>query len=138
MCAIDIGKDVDPVTPEGIIASILRAVRDEALKAVGAPVTDVSISVPTRFTSAQREAVCGAAEKVGFHVSHIAPAPLLAARAMKVSGTLGPPGRAVIVDVGASKTEVSLMHSTIDSVREVRTVGSDQIGSQNVRDGIVR
>jgi hypothetical protein len=61
----------------------------------------------------------------------------MAARAMKVSGELTEPGLSVIVDVGASKTEVSLIHNDDDGVREVRTGGSDKIGGNEVRDAVV-
>jgi hypothetical protein len=44
---------------------------------------------------------------------------------------------AVIVDVGDSKTEVSLIENADDSIREIQTVGSADIGAAAVRDSIV-
>jgi hypothetical protein len=43
----------------------------------------------------------------------------------------------VIVDVGASKTKVALVHSDRNSVRELQTVGSMTFGVDVVRDAIV-
>jgi hypothetical protein len=46
---------------------------------------------------------------------------------MRAAGELNDPDRALIGDAGASKREVSVVNSTDDGVREVRTVGSDPI-----------
>jgi molecular chaperone DnaK (HSP70) len=56
---------------------------------------------------------------------------------MQATGDLAESGESVIVDVGASKTEVSLIHTGSAGVRELRTVGSESIGGNAVRDEIV-
>jgi molecular chaperone DnaK (HSP70) len=136
-CAVDIGAGI-PVTPERVTTALLTAVRDAAARTVGESPIDTAIGVPALFTTTQRAAVEGAARTAGLSVSHIASGPLLAARAMKATGGLEPLGEAVIVDVGASKTEVSVVQNMEDAVREVRTVGADDLGSDDVRDSVVR
>jgi molecular chaperone DnaK (HSP70) len=56
---------------------------------------------------------------------------------MRATGGLAPVGKAVIIDVGAAKTEVSVVQNTIDAVRELRTVGADDLGSDDVRDALL-
>jgi hypothetical protein len=70
-------------------------------------------------------------------VTHVASGSLLAARALQAANALGDGGLSVIVDVGAMKTEVALVSVTAGGVREIRTVGSDQLGGDVVRDAIV-
>jgi L1 cell adhesion molecule like protein len=134
-CAVDFGGG--SVTPEQVTTALLAAVREKAAQTAGQEVVDVSISVPALFTSAQRTSVRTAAENAGLHVAHIASSPLVAAQAMKATGQLETLGQALIVDVGASKTEVALVQNSGDSIRELRTVGTDAISSENVRDNIV-
>jgi molecular chaperone DnaK (HSP70) len=116
-----------------MMATMLKGVREAASQSVGEPISDASIAVPTLFTSAQREAVRDAAESVGFRISHLESSSLLAARAMKATGELSEPGQSIIVDVGASKTEVSLIYNSEFGVREVKTVGSDSIGTRAIQ-----
>jgi molecular chaperone DnaK (HSP70) len=125
------------VTPESVTAALFDAVKATAKASTGEEVCDASIAVPTMFSSLQREAIRDAAESVGLRISHITSGSVMAARAMKVSGELSEPGLSVIVDIGASKTEVSLIHNDDDGVREVRTAGSDKIGGNQVRDAVV-
>jgi molecular chaperone DnaK (HSP70) len=134
-CVID--ADGTPVTPEGMMAAILNGVKEEASRSVNEPVVDTSIAVPTLFTSAQRAALRDAGESVGLRIAHVASGTLVAARAMKIQGDLVEPGPSLIVDVGASKTEVSLIHNSSSGIREVKTVGSDSIGTNAVRDRLV-
>jgi molecular chaperone DnaK (HSP70) len=51
---------------------------------------------------------------------------------MKATGELSEPGESVIVDVGASKTEVSLIHNSESGIREIKTVGSDSTGTRAI------
>jgi hypothetical protein len=51
----------------------------------------------------------------------------LSARAIDASRELNTRGLFVIMDIAASKTEVSLMNKTNDEVREVRTVWSEAV-----------
>jgi molecular chaperone DnaK (HSP70) len=118
-------------------ATLFDAVKKAATKMVGSEVADASISVPTMFTSARREYLRDAAESAGLRIVHLASGPLLAAQAMKISGELSEPGLSVIVDVGASKTEISVVNNTPDGVREVRTVGSDAVNRATVRNQVV-
>jgi molecular chaperone DnaK (HSP70) len=131
------GKNRIEVTPEGTIAALFDAVKESALRRVGEHVVDASIAVPAMFTSVQREAVRDAAECAGLRVAHIASAALVAARAMKSKGELPKPGLVVIVDAGASKTDVSLMYNASEGIREVNTVGSDAISGDAIRDQLV-
>jgi molecular chaperone DnaK (HSP70) len=134
-CALNVSGHA--VTPESVTAALFEAVRTSASASVGAPVVDASIAVPTMLTSAQREAIRDAAESAGLRIAHITSGSVMAARAMKVSGELSEPGLSVIVDIGASKTEVSLIQNDDDGVREVRTAGSDRVGGNQVRDAVV-
>jgi hypothetical protein len=56
---------------------------------------------------------------------------------MRVSGELSDPGATLIVDVGASKMAISLMHNSESGLREIRTVGDSSSGTEVVRDGLV-
>jgi molecular chaperone DnaK (HSP70) len=127
------GENRIEVTPEGIIAAIFDTVRESALRRIGEHVVDASIAVPAMFTSVQREAVRDAAECAGLRVAHIASGTLVAAQAMKSKRELPNTGLVLIVDAGASKTDVSLMHNTDEGIREVNTVGSDTISGDAVR-----
>jgi molecular chaperone DnaK len=134
-CAVDLGGRL--ITPERVATGLFTFVRKKAEEIAGQKVVDASIGVPALFTSAQRTSVRTAAENAGLHVLHIIAGTLLAARAMKATGRLGTLGQALIVDVGASKIEVSLVQNTGDAIRELRTVGMHDIGTDDIRDNIV-
>jgi molecular chaperone DnaK (HSP70) len=136
-CVIDIGPQHPGLTPESVVQRVLRTVRKTASKAVGEDVVDATIAVPTLFTSAQRAAVRNSAEWAGLRVVHIISSTLASALAMKKSEQLTAGGHTVIVDVGASKIEMALLLNTHDSVREIRTEGTDAVGSDDIAHSIV-
>jgi molecular chaperone DnaK (HSP70) len=68
----------------------------------------------------------------GLRVAQIISGTLVSAIALKQSRKLTENGHAVIVDVGASKVQVSLVVNTPTSVREIRTEGTDEIGATDI------
>jgi molecular chaperone DnaK len=129
-CVIEVGGV--RVTPEGIVSKILGEVRAQASEKAKEPVVDATIAVPAAFSVAQREALRNAAEGAGLRVAHMAAGPLLAARALRSAGEVAGSGLIVVVDCGASKTDVSLIESTPDGLRECRTCGSGQVSMDRV------
>jgi long-chain acyl-CoA synthetase len=135
-CVIDMG-DGTRVKPEEILALHFHELKKAVTRLSGESVTDISIGVPTLFTSAQREAVRNAGIRAGLNVVHMISGTLLAARAIQKSRELCECGHAVMVYFGTSTLELSLVRVTSEMIREVRTVGSDRIGTDDLRDRIV-
>jgi molecular chaperone DnaK (HSP70) len=134
-CVIDV--EGQAVTPETMIATIFAYVKESAQRIVGEEVVDASISMPTMFTSTQRESIRDAAESVGIRIAHLASGSLLAAQAMRTLGELNEFGFSMIIDVGLSKTEISLIRNTMGGIREVRNAYSNTVNIETVENTMI-
>jgi molecular chaperone DnaK (HSP70) len=135
-CLIDMG-DRNQIQPEEILALHFHELKNAVMRQTGELVSDITIGVPTLFTSAQREALRDAGIRAGLNIVHITSGALLAARAVRKAGGLQESGQAVIIYFGTSSIELSLVRVTSEMIREVRTVGSDRMGTDDMRDRIV-
>jgi molecular chaperone DnaK len=109
-------------TPAEISACILRELKQRAESVLGHPVGRAVITVPARFTDAQRQATKDAGEIAGFEVARIINEPTAAALAygLQRSGSR----RALVYDLGGGTFDVSAVELE-DGIVEVRASHGD-------------
>ena len=103
------------LTPQEVSAQILRAVKDKAEQALGAPVHKAVVTVPAYFDDAQRQATRDAGRLAGLEVVRIVSEPTAAALAYG----LGSDQRAktqtttvAVYDLGGGTFDISIMRIT--------------------------
>jgi molecular chaperone DnaK (HSP70) len=128
-CVIRVNDKV-AVTPEEIIAVLLKTIKQNAEVLVGSEVCNVSLSVPSFFTSGQRQLLIGVAVSVRLRIVRLISSPLASAMAMKLKGLIPGTGPSVIIDVGESKIEIGLFAHGTKTIREINSGGSFTTGGR--------
>ena len=116
-------------SPPEISAFILRELKRRAEHVLGQPVRKAVITVPARFTDAQRQATKDAGEIAGLEVARIINEPTAAALAygLQRSGTK----RALVYDLGGGTFDVSAIELA-DGIVEVRAShGNPSLGGDD-------
>jgi molecular chaperone DnaK len=114
------------VSPEEIIAALLRKMVDDAVLALGEGVQETVITVPANFNPVQRQAVMAAAELAGLEVLRLLNEPTAVALAygMNVNGN----GTILVFDLGGGTFDVAIL-DVGEGVCEVRAISGDsQLG----------
>ena len=111
-------------TPQEISAFILRELKRRAEEVLGEPVRRAVITVPARFSDAQRQATRDAGEIAGLEVVRIINEPTAAALAYGLDRTGS--CRALVYDLGGGTFDVSAIELT-EGVIEVRASHGDPL-----------
>ena len=119
-----------PFRAEELSALVLRALKDDAERFLGAPVTEAVITVPAYFSNAQRRATETAGQLAGLRVKRLLNEPTAAAMAYGLH-TTGAEQRILVLDLGGGTFDVSLLE-VFEGVMEVRaTAGDNRLGGDD-------
>ncbi|RKH00534.1 molecular chaperone DnaK [Corallococcus sp. CA047B] len=130
------GRDL-PVTlgdrrysPTEISALILRALREDAERALGGTVTEAVVTVPAYFSDAQRQATKDAGELAGLKVERLLNEPTAAALAYGVDH-LDAEQYVLVYDLGGGTFDVSVLEM-FQGVLDVKaSAGNNQLGGSD-------
>jgi len=101
------------VSPQEVSAHTLRALRDQAERRLGHPVSKAVVTVPAYFDDAQRQATRDAGRLAGLDIVRIVNEPTAAALAYGLGTRPGSPTRHVAVfDLGGGTFDVSILRIT--------------------------
>ncbi len=111
---------------------VLRALKRDAERFLGEPVTDAVITVPAYFSDAQRKATRIAGQLAGLRVERVLNEPTAAALAYGLhEHRAGRDGRVLVFDLGGGTFDVSVI-DMLDGVMEVRaTAGDNYLGGDD-------
>ncbi|MBX3377570.1 MAG: Fe-S protein assembly chaperone HscA [Phycisphaeraceae bacterium] len=148
--------EAEPVvlSPQEVSAEILRALREQASRALGTEVTKAVITVPAYFDDAQRQATRDAGRIAGLEVVRIVPEPTAAALAyglgLKAAAAQRPPGSTpsppstpstiAVFDLGGGTFDISILKLTggdTDIFQVLATAGDTHLGGDDVDNLVV-
>jgi molecular chaperone HscC len=116
--------------PEELSALILRALKEDAEAALGAPVIEAVITVPAYFSDAQRKATRAAGQLAGLKVERLLNEPTAAALAYGMH-LRDAESRFLVFDLGGGTFDVSVL-DLFENVMEVRaSAGDNQLGGED-------
>ncbi len=132
------------VSPQEVSAVILKALREQASRRLGEPVTQAVITVPAYFDDSQRQATRDAGRIAGLDVVRIVPEPTAAALAYGLgldrAGGKAAPSMVAVFDLGGGTFDVSILKlvqtgagdSTRDIFQVLATSGDTHLGGDDV------
>ncbi|MBK4217500.1 Hsp70 family protein [Paracoccus caeni] len=112
-------------SPVDLSALVLKSLKSDAERHLGAEVTEAVISVPAYFNGIQRQATKDAAEIAGLKVRSLINEPTAAALAAGVQDREGE-STFIVLDLGGGTFDVSILEM-FDGVMEVRASSGDAI-----------
>ncbi len=119
------------VSPVEVSAEILRKLKADAERAVGATIDRAVITVPAYFNDAQRQATRAAGELAGFVVERILNEPTAAALAYGLD-RLGERSRVAVYDLGGGTFDVSILEMSEGVFRVLSTTGHTRLGGDDL------
>jgi molecular chaperone HscC len=120
---------------EELSALILMALRADAERVLGHPVSEAIITVPAYFGEAQRQATRTAGQLAGLRVERLLNEPTAAALAYGL-GDRTAQARTMVLDLGGGTFDVSILEM-FDGVMEVRASAGDVVlGGEDFSDAI--
>ncbi len=120
-------------TPSEISAYILRQLKRNAERFLGAPVKKAVITVPAYFNDAQRQATRDAGRMAGLDVLRLVNEPTAAALAYGLDRAADAPARTVAVyDLGGGTFDVSILKLNDDIFEVVATNGDTHLGGDDI------
>ncbi|OAQ31264.1 heat shock protein 70 [Linnemannia elongata AG-77] len=125
------------LTPQENAAFIISQLRHTAETYLGTTVTNAVISVPASFTDAQRQAIKDAGIIAGLSITRIIKEPSAAALAFALNKKITHQKRVLIIDLGASVTDVTLCTIEDDVIDVLATAGNAHLGGRNFEDRLV-
>jgi molecular chaperone HscC len=122
-------------TPEGLSALVLSALKQDAEKALGAPVAGAVVTVPAYFDDTQRQAVRAAATIAGLELERIVNEPTAAAIAFGLHER-DRELRAVVLDLGGGTFDVTVLE-IVEGVIEIQSsAGDSRLGGEDFVDAL--
>ena len=115
-----------PYRPEEISALILKRLREDAERVLGAKVTDAVVTVPAYFADAARRATIDAGTIAGLRVRRILNEPTAAALAYGLDGSVS--GTVVVYDLGGGTFDVTALRMEGGDFRVLATHGDRNLG----------
>lgn len=123
--------------PEEIASLILKKLRDDAQRSLGAPVDRAVITVPAYFNDGQRAATKRAGEAAGFTVERIISEPTAAALAYGLD-RLAEKSRVAVFDLGGGTFDVSILELTGGFFEVLATNGNTRLGGDDLDHALAR
>ncbi|WP_433222985.1 Hsp70 family protein [Dactylosporangium sp. CS-047395] len=107
--------------PEELIAALAAAIRDEAERLHGAPITRAVLTCPASYRAGdpRRELLIAAGEAAGFAVVDLLPEPVAAALAPIAGAPLAAGDTVLVYDFGGGTFDAALVRLAADSRHEV-------------------
>ena len=118
-------------TPEEISSLILRKLKADAERALGAPVSRAVITVPAYFNDAQRQATKAAGELAGLTVERIVNEPTAAALAYGLD-KLGDRSKIAVFDLGGGTFDISILELNQGVFQVLATNGDTRLGGDDI------
>lgn len=115
---------------------VLAALKLDAERALGKPVTHAVITVPAYFRNPQREATIEAGRRAGLEVLQIINEPTAAAIAYGMKGT-DRSQTVLVYDLGGGTFDVTLLHFSPGEIRVLASEGDHELGGKDWDDRIV-
>lgn len=122
--------------PEEISALILKRLKVDAERVLGAEVTDAVITVPAYFDDAPRRATIDAGTIAGLNVRRILNEPTAAALAYGLDGSVS--GNVVVYDLGGGTFDVTVLTITGGDFRVLATHGDRNLGGFDFDNELMR
>jgi Fe-S protein assembly chaperone HscA len=123
------------VTPPEVSAVVLRALRDRAEAALGAPVERAVITVPAYFNDAQRQATRDAGRIAGLDVVRIVNEPTAASLAYGLHRLKA--GLVAVYDLGGGTFDISLLRVKDGIFEVLATSGDTHLGGDDFDRAVV-
>lgn len=122
--------------PEELSALILKALKEDAERFLGIPVTEAVVSVPAYFSDSQRKATQRAGELAGLRVERLVTEPTAAALAYGLHHAKSDT-KFLVFDLGGGTFDVSILE-LFDNIMEVRAVAGDNyLGGEDFTEALV-
>nr|WP_202896239.1 Hsp70 family protein [Actinopolymorpha pittospori] len=115
-----------PYRPEEISALVLKRLKEDAERLLGAKVTDAVVTVPAYFGDAARRATIDAGTIAGLRVRRILNEPTAAALAYGLDGLVS--GTVVVYDLGGGTFDVTALRIEDGDFRVLATHGDRNLG----------
>ncbi len=122
--------------PEEISALILKRLKVDAERVLGAEVTDAVITVPAYFDDAPRRATIDAGTIAGLNVRRILNEPTAAALAYGLDGSVS--GNVVVYDLGGGTFDVTVLTIAGGDFRVLATHGDRNLGGFDFDNELMR
>mmetsp|Transcript_27736 Transcript_27736/g.63890 ORF Transcript_27736/g.63890 Transcript_27736/m.63890 type:complete len:600 (+) Transcript_27736:3-1802(+) len=116
------------LTPSEINGLVMLKLKGTAEAFLGTKVQSVALTVPLTFTETQRQAVSGGATKIGLTVEQIVEEPIAAAYAAGLHLKGKGDRRVLVIDIGGSKLEVTLLSIDDEKFIVKHTVHCPELG----------
>jgi molecular chaperone DnaK len=114
--------------PVEIAVLILAHLKEAAETETGEPVTGAVLGVPESFGQRQRHALRQAARRAGFACVHLLPEATAATLAFRPSARSSAPETFLVVDLGSSKFEASVLMAETGTIIPLARAGSRDLG----------
>lgn len=119
------------LSPEEVSAEILRKLKADAERALGAPLERAVITVPAYFNDAQRAATRKAGELAGFQVERILNEPTAAALTYGLQ-RLGERAKVAVYDFGGGTFDLSILELREGLFQVLSTNGNTRLGGDDI------
>lgn len=131
---IPTGDQINSITPGEVVKLLLKKVQAIVKYQNNEEIVDCVISVPSMFSSEQRQAVIEAGKAAGMNVMRLLDEPLASALSLSISdeNASDEKKQIVMLDMGAGKTDVSLIQVDGKKCTTLRTAGSASLGGMDI------
>ncbi len=123
-------------TPPEISAAVLRALKENAEAALGAPVTEAVITVPAYFNDAQRQATKDAGRLAGLEVLRLVNEPTAASLAYGLDKRKN--GVVAVYDFGGGTFDISILRLHDGIFEVLATNGDTHLGGDDIDNLLLR